>query len=227
MKLILSLIAIVITGSLFAQTKKVTRNDQTLGLKEKFSVLESDTNIRQGAYAVYPIRGSRLIRKGFYKNNQKDSIWTSYTYQGEAQVVYDYTNRKLVDYKRTVWDFSKNDEYYVIIGTDTTKTKLDQPPIYLEGDGKIIQVAVMKTRYPAEAKEKNIQGKVVIAFTIDTNGELSNYRIKKRIGGGCDEEALRIVKLVQGEWLPGMLNNKPVKVEFEMPFSFTLQTADR
>jgi protein TonB len=79
-----------------------------------------------------------------------------------------------------------------------------------------------KLRYPAEAKEKNIQGKVIIAFTIDTNGSVSNYVIKKRIGGGCDEEALRVVQLVTGEWLPGMLNGKPVKVEFEMPFSFAL-----
>ena len=51
--------------------------------------------------------------------------------------------------------------------------------------------------------------------------------IKKRIGGGCDQEALRVLELVKGDWLPGMLNGKPVKVEFEMPFSFTLQIEDQ
>ena len=92
----------------------------------------------------------------------------------------------------------------------------------MDGDGKRLSIAITKTRYPAEAKERNIQGKVIIAFTIDENGNVSNYKIKKRIGGGCDEEALRITKLITGDWLPGMLNGKPVKVEFEMPFSFTL-----
>ncbi|HTD41717.1 MAG TPA: energy transducer TonB, partial [Mucilaginibacter sp.] len=223
---ILSLIAIAITGSLSAQTKQVTTTDDDLNLKEKYSVLKSDPNIKQGAYALYSLRGSRLIRDGFYKNNQKDSVWNSYNYKGEVQVRYDYTGKKLIDYKKAIWDNSEDGEYDVIIGTDTTKKKLDQPPVFLDGDGKIQQIAGSKTRYPAKAKEYNIQGKVVIAFTVDTNGDVSNYSIKKRIGGGCDEEALRIVELVKGDWLPGMLNGKPIKVEFEMPFKFTLTSVD-
>ena len=219
MKLILSLFAIVITGSLFAQTKQITKFDHVLSLKERYDVLISDTNIRQGEYALL---SSKLIRKGYYKNNRRDSIWTSYNYAREPQVVYDYTNMKLIDYKQSSWDNSKNGKYAVITGTDTTKKKLDQPPIYLDGDGKILEVAVINMRYPGVAHEKNIQGKVIIAFTVDTNGSVSNYRITKRIGGGCDEEALRVIKLISGEWLPGMLNGKPVKIEFEMPFSFAL-----
>ena len=220
MKLTLSLIAITIAGSAFAQTEQITKYDQTLSLEERYDVLKSDTSIRQGEYELV---SSKLLRKGFYKNNKKDSIWTSYNYNREPQVVYDYTNNKLIDYKQSHWDNSKNGKYAVINGTDTAKKKLDQPPIYLDGDGKRLSIVVNKTRYPAVAKEKNIQGKVIIAFTIDTNGNVSDYKIKKRIGGGCDEEALRVIKLVTGDWLPGMLNGKPVKVEFEMPFSFTLQ----
>ncbi|MDO3626677.1 energy transducer TonB [Mucilaginibacter sp. BT774] len=224
MKLILSLITITLTGSLFAQTKQITKYDDVLSLKERYDVLESDTNIRQGEYALI---SSKLLRKGFYKNNQKDSVWTSYDYNRDIQIVYDYTHKKLIDYKKSRWDNSKNGEYDIINGTDTTKRKLDQPPIYLDGDGKRLAIVIIKTRYPAEAREKNIQGKVIIAFTIDENGDVSKYKINKRIGGGCDEEALRIAKLITGEWLPGMLNGKPVKVEYEMPFSFTLQTEDR
>jgi len=219
MKLILSLIAITIAGNLFAQTRQVTKYDEVLPLKERYDILKSDTSVRQGKYALL---SSKLLRKGFYKNNQKDSIWTTYDYYGDVQIIYDYTNRKLISYKKSRWDNSKDGEYAVINGTDTTKRKLDQPPIYLDGDGKRLSIAITKTRYPAEAKERNIQGKVIIAFTIDENGNVSNYKIKKRIGGGCDEEALRITKLITGDWLPGMLNGKPVKVEFEMPFSFTL-----
>ncbi|MGZ3811256.1 MAG: energy transducer TonB [Mucilaginibacter sp.] len=221
MKIALSLIGIAITGSLFAQTKQVTKTDQVSSIKERYDVLLSDTNIRQGDYALLS-RSGKLIRKGFYKNNQKDSIWTSYDYAREPQVIYDYTKKKLVLYKKSIWDNNKTDEYDVISGTDTVKMKLDQPPVYLNGDGELFNVAVMKTRYPARAKEKNIQGKVIIAFTVDSNGHASNYKIKKGIGGGCDEEALRVLQLVKGDWLPGMLNGKPVTVEFETSFSFTL-----
>lgn len=226
MKITLSLIAIAITGSVFAQTKQVTRTNDTLHLKEKYSVLKYDPNIKQGPYSLYSLHGSRLIRDGFYKNNQKDSVWNSYNEKEEVQVVYNYTTKKLIDYKTATWDNSENGEYNIIIGTDTTKTKLDQPPVFLDGDGELFQVAAMNTRYPSKAKENNIQGKVVIGFIVDTNGSVSNYRIKKRIGGGCDEEALRVIKLVKGDWLPGMLNGKPVKVEFEMPFKYTLTSAD-
>jgi TonB family protein len=219
MKITLSLIGFIITGSLFAQTKQMSKYDQTSYLTERYEVLMSDTNTRQGEYSLV---GSKLLRKGFYKNNQKDSVWTSYNYQREPQIVYDYTNKKLIDYKQSHWDNSKDGKYYVINGSDTTKKELDQPPIYLDGDGKRLSIMIDKVRYPTEAREKNIRGKVLIAFTVDTNGGVSNYVIKKRIGGGCDEEALRVVQLINGEWVPGMLNGKPVKVEFEMPFSFAL-----
>jgi protein TonB len=220
-KLILSLISIVFTGSLFAQTKQVTKYDQALSLTESYDVLASDTNVKQGEYALV---SNKFLCKGFYKNNQKDSIWTSYDYNHDVQVVYDYTHRKLIDYKKSHWDNSKDGVYAVINGSDTTRIKLDQPPIYLDGDGKRLWITMMKTRYPAKAKEKNIQGKVVIAFIVDENGNVSNYKIKKRIGGGCDEEALRIAELIKGEWLPGMLSGKPVKVEYELPLTFSLSS---
>jgi TonB family protein len=77
-------------------------------------------------------------------------------------------------------------------------------------------------RYPAKAREDNIQGKVIIAFIIDENGKVSNFSVKKGIGGGCDEEALKAIKNIDGDWLPALLNGKAVAVECQVPVSFTL-----
>jgi TonB family protein len=77
-------------------------------------------------------------------------------------------------------------------------------------------------RYPLDVKSANIQGKVLIGFTIDQNGNVSNYRVKQGLGFGCDEEALNAVKRMTAAWLPGILNGNPVVVEYVIPISFTV-----
>jgi TonB family protein len=225
MKIPLLLITFLISTGLFAQTKKNTDEKRERGIKEKFYVLKSDKNIKEGPYAVYSLYNDRLICEGFYKNNIRDSIWSSFDDKGQLEVKYDYTHKKLLFYNppKFVTDIKKFD---VIDGASTSKKTLDQPPIFMDGNIEIYRLYGANIRYPARAKENNIQGKVVIAVTVDTLGHLSNYRIKKAIGGGCDEEALRVVKLIEGDWLPGILNGKPVTVEYELPIRFTLQIAN-
>jgi len=228
MKLNLSIFTFFISCSLFAQTTPKTVLDRTFGMKETYYVLKSDTGVRQGAYTLNTVYGDRVLREGVYKNNQKDSIWNSYNYKGELQVKYDYTHKTLLLYKEDErWKNEPDHKFVVINGKDTSYAKLDQPPVYLDGNGKYTQILIKTIRYPKVAKEKNIQGKVVIAFTIDTAGNISNFRVKKSIGGGCDEEALRVNQMIKGEWLPGMLNGKPVTTEFEIPTSFTLVSDDK
>jgi TonB family protein len=223
MKIALSLSAILISGNLFSQTVKITNDVREKGIKEKFYVLKSDNNIKEGPYASYSRYRGQLLCEGFYKNNIRDGIWIGYNYDGQQQVKYDYIHKKLLAFNppKYIADIQK---YAVINGSDTLKTTLDQPPIFVDGNNKIIQLYVSNIRYPAKARESNLQGKVLIAVTVDTLGHLSNYRVKKSVGGGCDEEALRVVKLIDGDWLPGMLNGKPVTVEYELPISFTLQS---
>ena len=76
--------------------------------------------------------------------------------------------------------------------------------------------------YPREAMDYGIEGKVYISFIVNTDGTVSDIKIKKGIGGGCDEEALRVIKLMP-KWKPGSLNGKPVMVSFILPISFTLR----
>ena len=248
MKLPLSLIAIIISGHLFAQTKKVTNEDKSLGIKEKYYVLKSDKSIKEGAYAAYAIFGEQLVCEGFYKNNLKDSIWYYYNFQGrlaeagkyengekagvwnaydskgKLQVQYDYTSRKLLIYNQSKSD-STHREYYVINGSDTVKTFLGRPPIFLDGEARSMRQLIAGIRYPSAAKEHNVQGKVYIRFTIELNGKASNFRVKKSLGYGCDEEALKAVERAfdGGDWLPGLLNGAPVVVDYEAPVNFTLE----
>lgn len=75
-------------------------------------------------------------------------------------------------------------------------------------------------RYPSIARRNDIQGKVFIQFIVSETGELTNFEVVKGIGGGCDEEAIRVLKLTK--WTPGKQRGKPVKVKMIQQVSFQL-----
>lgn len=76
-------------------------------------------------------------------------------------------------------------------------------------------------QYPSIAAETGIGGTVVVEFVIDTNGDISNIRIVREIGGGCGKEAVRIVKLMP-KWIPGKVNNRPVNSSYLLPIFFDI-----
>ncbi len=77
-------------------------------------------------------------------------------------------------------------------------------------------------QYPDSAYNANIQGRVIVKFIVKENGSISNARVEKGIGGGCDEEALSVIKAMP-EWKAGMHNGSRVKVWKMMPITFTLE----
>ncbi len=76
-------------------------------------------------------------------------------------------------------------------------------------------------RYPDAAREQGIEGRVVIEFVVNEDGTVTSARVARSIGGGCDEEALRIVNSMP-KWKPGKQNGMPVKVLFTLPIKFVL-----
>ncbi len=74
-------------------------------------------------------------------------------------------------------------------------------------------------QYPVIARELNISGKVFIQFVIEKDGSLTDAKVIKGVGGGCDEEALRVVKLSPA-WKPGIQNGRPVRVSYVVPITF-------
>lgn len=75
--------------------------------------------------------------------------------------------------------------------------------------------------YPEMARKAGIEGKVIVQFVVDENGSVQNPKVMRGIGGGCDKEALRVVK--QLDFKPGMQRGKTVKVQYTMPIIFRLE----
>ncbi len=82
-------------------------------------------------------------------------------------------------------------------------------------------------RYPPEARNKGIEGMVVIQFVVDTDGYLKEMEVVRPLGGGCDEAALEAMhsmnNLQEPPFVPGQQFGKPVKVLYTMPVRFKLE----
>jgi len=77
-------------------------------------------------------------------------------------------------------------------------------------------------RYPPEARKRGIEGMVVVSFLISPKGEIHEPEVVKFIGGGCDEESLRVVKAMPN-WIPGKVEGEPVWTIFNLPIKFRLE----
>lgn len=85
-----------------------------------------------------------------------------------------------------------------------------------------IQILQQQIEYPEKAKYAGIQGKVIIQFIVNEKGEVEDPRVIRGIGGGCDEEAIRVVKLAK--FKPGKQRGRPVRVQYSLPIYFKLKT---
>jgi len=100
---------------------------------------------------------------------------------------------------------------------------VEKMPSYPGGDDARIDFLVRNIKYPELAKKNGIQGKVFITFVVETDGSISDVKVLRGIGGGCDEEAVRIIKLMP-KWNPGMQRGEAVRTQFNIPIKFALST---
>jgi len=100
-------------------------------------------------------------------------------------------------------------------------TMIDVYPKYPGGDEARLWFLRKNVRYPEYALKAGIQGVVIVIFIIETDGSLSNIEVTKGIGGSCDEEAVRVVKLMP-RWEPARRNGRSVRVVVRMPIVFRM-----
>lgn len=78
-------------------------------------------------------------------------------------------------------------------------------------------------RYPETAVKEEVEGMVVVSFKVGKDGAVSNAKVIKGIGAGCDEEVMRVVYSM--DWKPALKDNKPVATEMKLPVKFVLDGA--
>jgi len=97
---------------------------------------------------------------------------------------------------------------------------METPPTYPGGMEKFYKFLHDNIKYPETAKENYIKGSVFVSFTIEKDGSLTEIKVDRKLGYGTDEEAVRVLKLSK-RWNPGIKNDRPVRVKYNIPIKFS------
>ena len=119
---------------------------------------------------------------------------------------------KKSDMSKTDMKPDKNGVYQIV----------EEMPQFPGGETKLMEYIAKNLTYPQEAKDKGIDGRVFVAMVIEKDGSVSNVKVLRGIGGGCDEEAVRVISALP-KWKPGKMNGEPVRVSYQIPINFKLQ----
>ena len=99
--------------------------------------------------------------------------------------------------------------------------KVEHEPEFPGGIEKLYRYLGKNLRYPAAAKENNVQGKVFVTFIVEKDGSLTDLKISKSLSPETDAEAIRLMQACP-KWNPGIQNGRPVRVAYTIPVAFTL-----
>ncbi|MBK7129370.1 MAG: energy transducer TonB [Crocinitomicaceae bacterium] len=108
--------------------------------------------------------------------------------------------------------------------TDTSGMIYDMPeimPEFIGGADALDDFIKKNIKYPAEAKEQGIQGKVYVQFVVEKDGTVTNVTVRRGAHTLLDNEAVRVVKLMPA-WKPGTMRGKKVRVRYTLPITFSL-----
>ncbi len=103
---------------------------------------------------------------------------------------------------------------------------VEKMPKYPGGQDALIKFLMQNVKYPTEAQEKRIQGRVYVEFVIDKKGKIKNIEILKGVDPLLDEEAMRVVRSMP-DWEPGTQRGKLVNVSYRLPINFALRDAKK
>lgn len=157
----------------------------------------------------YEFKKDSILRKGFYKNGKRHGKWIGYNNDRKLYEEY-YKDGKIKEGKS--WD--KTGKIYKY------KQAFIQPR-YKKGQESIRKHLIKNFNIPKYAYENNISGRILLSFTVEKNGSLSNIEVARSVCKPADNEAIRVLKLMK-KWKPGVSRGQKVKSKFTLPISYKL-----
>lgn len=101
-------------------------------------------------------------------------------------------------------------------------TIVENMPEFPGGQEALFKYLGKSIKYPSMAVDAGIQGRVYVSFMVDKDGKVKNAKVLRGIGGGCDEEAIRVINAMP-KWSPGKQRGQAVKVQYTLPVLFSLR----
>ncbi|MEQ6168438.1 MULTISPECIES: TonB family protein [unclassified Ekhidna] len=126
-----------------------------------------------------------------------------------------------IDIESTIDELITNERQVEIV-PDTPFERVEEMPVFPGGDAALLAFLAKNIKYPKAAQRMGIEGRVTLSFVIDETGSITNIEVLRGIGAGCDEEAIRVLKLLPN-YAPGKQRGVPVKVRMRVPVTFKLR----
>ncbi len=99
---------------------------------------------------------------------------------------------------------------------------VEQNPMFPGGDAALMKYLQKNLKYPAQAQDNGIQGRVMVQFVVNKDGSIVEPKIIRPVDPSLDKEAIRVVSSMP-KWTPGKQRGKNVRVRFTLPVTFRLQ----
>lgn len=292
MKSIIStLVFIFLVQIVFAQeTVQIKYGSKKTYYNEIYNVLKSNKFIKHGHYQKLN-KNNQLIIDGYYKLDEKDSLWTEYDNYGNIETQGYYKNDKKTglwteyngkyiqsqgSYKngiknelwetfyyqsniyknkgtfskgiRTgIWEFYRNDgsleqkydydkreilfedlgnsypaEIEILTDSGYTTVVFERPATVIGGSSELYSHLQSNIKYPEVAMDNGIEGTVFVDFIVNKQGIARDYNIETPLGGGLDQESIRVLQLISNDWIPAIVDGSPATVKMRIPIKFKL-----
>lgn len=249
LKPFLTLSLIIVCHIVFAQSKKPVKSfklgtvSYTLFESRRISKTDNDTTF----YLLYKTGKSKIVAKEIktiYRKSSSTNIAAA-TYKINKNSIVFYQSLSNAFYHR-IYTQQKNgslsfkNNFIENIREEPlvpTPVKPVPTPDY-GGTGDPISVDILpefpggmaalrkfigdNLQYPDAAQEAEASGTVYVRFVVTKDGSIANIQIERKLGYGCEEEVIRILKRMP-KWAPGRLNGKAVNCQFRLPVTFALQ----
>jgi TonB family protein len=175
--------------------------------------------------------GNELIKDG------NGHFVSRYLYQNTDEVAEegDYkdglkTNTWALQYLNKNWSYKEQYEKGKLISGESLidgviyhYNKIDQQPDYKGGMDEFYLAIQKSIRFPNDASQKEISGKVFLSFEIEKDGSITNIKLERSLFPSLDREAIRVLRYAsEGKWISGRQHGIPVKVKYNIPISFTI-----
>lgn len=134
----------------------------------------------------------------------------------KAQNVVNHTNEKdNITILRAVGDdstVSDKEKVYQVV---------EQQPSFPGGREELFKYLAYNVKYPIDAAENKIEGRVLVTFVVEHDGSISNVNVANSVYPSLDKESIRVVSGMP-KWIPGKANGKTVRVKYTIPITFRL-----
>lgn len=210
----------------------------------KKSVGQYAAGKREGQWTNYRYDDGTLFEEGKYLAGKETGEWLRYddeqrkqflTYFDEGEktreIKYDSTGTVVTDFmmeggeivKALVGEIPGPEDYRMPLFTGCEGLETEGYETMKNcADKKMLEFIYSNIRYPARARENNVQGMAIARFVIEKNGEASEIRVVKGLSQDIAKEVLRVVSSMP-KWIPGQQDGENVRVQFNLPVKFKLE----